>query len=95
MKVRNMHSANGSDVPNQFIITDDNGRETFQSYSTTIAREGDDGRITLDPMWSCSHTTMRYLAAFLNRGGSGFKKETEQGIADGAYLVADLNESRR
>ena len=94
MRVRNMFGSSGRRSPNQFIITEDDGRETFQSYRTTIAREERDGSITLDPKWDCSVTTRRYLAAFLNREGSGFKRETEQRIADGTYTVADLNPDR-
>jgi hypothetical protein len=89
-----MYGSSGREVPNQFIITDDDGRDTFQSYTTTIAREGKDGHITLDPRWDCSVTTRRYLAGFLNRSGSGFKRETEQRIADGTYTVANLNPDR-
>lgn len=37
VKVENMVSSRGSYVPHQFIITDDKGREIFQSYKTTIA----------------------------------------------------------
>ena len=37
MKVRNMESLKGNPVPNQFILSGDNGETIFQSYSTTIA----------------------------------------------------------
>ena len=47
MRVENMVSNRGNYIPNQFIITDDDGREIFQSYETIIAIV-DKGKITLD-----------------------------------------------
>ena len=46
MKVSNMFSSNGNQVPNQFII--DNGNKTvFQSYKTIVAIK-ENGKVTLD-----------------------------------------------
>ena len=46
MKVSNMYSNNGNQVPNQFII--DNGDKTlFQSYKTIVAVK-ENGKVTLD-----------------------------------------------
>lgn len=65
MKVENMVSSRGNYVPNQFIITDDKGREIFQSYETTIAIF-DHGKITLDTdALDYSSTTSKYLYMFL------------------------------
>ena len=38
MKTENMTSTNGNKVANQFIITDDNGNEFFQSYRSVIVK---------------------------------------------------------
>lgn len=65
MKVENMVSNRGSYVPNQFIITDDEGREIFQSYETIIAIK-DNGKIILDSdALDYSKTTSKYLYLFL------------------------------
>ena len=65
MKVENMVSNRGNYVPNQFIITDDDGREIFQSYETIIAIV-DDGEIILDSdALDYSKTTSKYLYLFL------------------------------
>lgn len=90
MKVRNMTSANGNPVPNQFIISDGD-TETFQSYRTTIA--------TVDYGPSCadvildtnalgySLTTSKYLALFLGVPCAEIRKR----LARGEYRTADLN----
>ena len=65
MKVENMVSSRGNYVPNQFIITDDDGREIFKSYETIIAIK-DKGKITLDNnALEYSRTTSKYLYLFL------------------------------
>ena len=65
MKVQNMVSNRGNYVPNQFIITYDEGREIFQSYETIIAIK-DKGKITLDNnALEYSRTTSKYLYLFL------------------------------
>ncbi len=87
MKVRNMTSdRTGREVPNQFIITDDEGNRTFQSYHTVIAREVQ-GEITLNSAWDQSCTTSKYRNAFLGES----KKETKAKIKSGEYKIADLN----
>lgn len=93
MRVRNMTSPRtGQPVANQFIIEDDKGRETFQSYRTTIA--------TIDRGPSCadvvldtsaleySVTTSKYLYQFL---GGVTRQEVLARIERGEYRVADLN----
>jgi hypothetical protein len=39
MKVENITSNNGNKIANQFIITDDNGNEYFQSYNSMIVKK--------------------------------------------------------
>ena len=95
MKVQNMTGSTGREVPNQFIITDDNGNVYFQSYRTVIARrvrdvtltESEFDKVTLDHNWNYSKTTGRYRNQFLNET----RKETEAKIKDGTYTVTNLN----
>ena len=75
MKVENMVSSRGSYVPNQFIITDDKGREIFQSYGTIIAVV-DDGEIILDNnALDYSKTTSKYLYMFLGMDRKAIKND--------------------
>ena len=39
MKVENIESSKGNKIANQFIITDDNGNEFFQSYNSMIVKK--------------------------------------------------------
>ncbi len=88
-KIQCMQSANGNDVPNQFIITD--GEVSyFQSYDSVIARiNHTHGRaVQLDEKcWNYSVTTGKYRNQFLNET----KKETEKKIKSGEYILTDLN----
>jgi hypothetical protein len=87
MKVENMTSKNGNKVLNQFIIQTDKGLY-FQSYNSIIAFKPLNGKIQLDKnLWDCSVTTGKYRNLFLNET----KKETEQKIKDGHYILTDLN----
>ena len=87
MKVSNMYSAKGNKVPNQFIITDNNNDEYFQSYRSIIAKRSG-GRIYLDEyFWDYSETTGRYRNDFLGEG----IKETRAKIESGEYLLMVLN----
>lgn len=84
----------GREVANQFLITDGE-REVFQSYRTVIAvRDYATGTTTLDTSaLDYSVTTSKYLYQFL--GGTRWpvtRKDVQRGIADGTYLVADLNQ---
>jgi hypothetical protein len=100
MKVSNMVSGSGNSIPNQFIITDEGRgalgnfklRETFQSYSATIATRitwDDCIKIKLDSKyWNYSTTTSRYRNQFLGET----TKETQVKIASGEYILADLND---
>ena len=88
MKVSNMYSNNGNQVPNQFII--DNGNKTlFQSYKTIVAVK-ENGKVTLDSnALEYSNTTLKYLKQFLNTSDS--KKQLQAKIENDFYQVEDLN----
>ena len=88
MKVSNMCSNNGNQVPNQFII--DNGNKTlFQSYQTIVAVK-ENGKVTLDSKaLDYSATTTKYLKQFLNTSDS--KKQLQAKIESGFYNTSDLN----
>ena len=88
MKVSNMYSNNGNQVPNQFII--DKGNKTlFQSYKTVVAIK-ENGKVTLDSnALEYSATTLKYLKQFLNTSDS--KKQLQAKIENGFYQVEDLN----
>lgn len=90
MKISNMQSSRGNDVPNQFRIEDGNNTY-FQSYQSMIVKRTytDNGiEITLDTnKWDYSMTTGKYRNQFLNET----KKETQKKIDAGIYKLADLN----
>lgn len=87
-QVKNMRSSNGNEVPNQFIIIDENGNTFFQSYSSVIAVRRKNGKIELDcNKWDYSQTTGKYRNQFLNET----KKETQAKIDSGEYVLIDLN----
>jgi hypothetical protein len=88
-------NSTGREVPNQFIIEDDNGNTYFQSYKTIIAkREGftpdkRDRQVYLDVnAWDYSKTTGKYRNQFLGET----RKETEAKIKSGEYELIDLNQ---
>jgi len=99
MKVRNITSSNGKEVPNQFIITDEGRgalgnfklREIFQSYDSVIAvRIEWENRteIRLDKKyWDFSKTTGKYRNQFLGENIA----DTRAKIKSGEYVLADLN----
>jgi len=95
MKVENMQSNKGNDVPNQFIIRTDTpqGFETyFQSYASVIVlkrRRADNApEIYLDSYyWDYSRTTGKYRNQFLGES----KAETQKKIDSGEYILTDLN----
>ena len=88
MKVSNMFSSNGNQVPNQFII--DSGNKTvFQSYKTIVAIK-ENGKVILDSnALEYSNTTLKYLKQFLNTNES--KKSLYAKIESGFYNTSDLN----
>lgn len=84
---RNMLSAAGNRVANQFIISTDDG-EYFQSYETVIAFRPYSGKILLDiNSWDYSVTTGKYRNDFLGEK----KAETQRSIDAGHYELVDLN----
>ena len=88
MKVSNMYSNNGNQVPNQFIIESGN-KTVFQSYKTIVAVK-ENGKVTLDSnALGYSNTTLKYLKQFLNTNES--KKSLYKKIESGFYNTSDLN----
>ena len=73
-KVENIINNNGNVVPNQFIIYEDNGDITFQSYDSIICqiRDGALGYekvVVLGSDWDYSTTTSKYRNKFLMDNG--------------------------
>lgn len=89
VRIENMQSVNGNDVPNQFRIFTDEG-VYFQSYSTVIAfKPYGGGKIVLDrEKWDYSVTTGKYRNIFLMEK----RPQTEKLIESGEYELANLNE---
>jgi len=78
---------NFNGVKNQFIITTKDGIY-FQSYNSIIAFKSKDGKTYLDNYyWDYSTTTGKYRNMFLNET----KKDTQQKIKDGTYILTNLN----
>ena len=104
MKIRNFTNGNGRDIPNQFIIENENTWTMFQSYkskiamiscfvakaqSKPVAERMPHEKIMLDiNYWDYSNTTGKYRNIFLNES----KRETEKKIKSGEYILVDLNE---
>lgn len=88
IKVKNLKTNFGNDVPNQFVIDIDN-KEYFQSYRSIIAmRDFNEGKIYLDEYyWDYSRTTGKYRNIFLNEN----KRDTEAKIKSGEYILTNLN----
>ena len=84
VKTENMTSSRGREVPNQFIITTEEG-VYFQSYKSIIAfiPEGE-GKTQIGKDWTYSVTTGKYRNQFLGET----KKETKAKLDSGEY---DLN----
>ena len=87
MNISNMTSSRGNKIANQFVITDDNGDEFFQSYRSTIVKRSQD-KVYLDAhFWDYSVTTSKYRNKFLGEKTA----ETKRKIANGEYILMDLN----
>ena len=87
VRVENMQSNRGNDIPNQFKIYTDDG-VYFQSYSSIIAYRPYSGKVQLDiNKWDYSTTTGKYRNQFLREGIA----ETRKGIKSGEYELVDLN----
>jgi hypothetical protein len=92
MKVENITSNNGNKIANQFVITDDNGNEYFQSYKSMIVKKTKVtpfiNTIELDQKyWNYSNTTGKYRNIFLGETIT----ETKKKIKSGEYILTDLN----
>jgi len=87
VKVENMQSSRGNDVPNQFIITTDKGTY-LQSYNSIIAFVPNDStkKTRLGPNWSYSVTTGKYRNQFL-----GETKAETQAKLDSKEYILDKN----
>ena len=73
-KVEDIINNNGNVVPNQFIIYEDNGDITFQSYGSTICQIRDgalgyDKVVVFGSDWDYSTTTSKYRNQFLIDNG--------------------------
>lgn len=87
MKITNLESSRGNTIPNQFEIRTDDATY-FQSYSTIIVKREFAGRVYLDESrWDYSKTTSKYRNIFLGET----TKETKRKIAEGLYILTDLN----
>ncbi len=86
MKIKNLTSPRGNDVPNQFQIETPNAIY-LQSYESIIAKI-EQGITYLDETyWNYSRTTSKYRNLFLNES----TKETQSKINNGVYILTDLN----
>lgn len=97
MRVSNLKSPrSGNEVANQYVITD-GGIETFQSYSTVIAKVDTTVRPTVTTLdkdsWDYSVTTLKYLKEFLKDNGyyGLSKKDIQDKIDSGEFKTEDLN----
>ena len=75
-------------VPNQFILTDDEGNKYFQSYNTIIVKVTPNQVFLDNDAWDYSRTTSRWRNEFLGETN----KEVERKIKDGTYILTDLND---
>ena len=88
MKAYNMQSSNGNPVPNQLVLTDNEGNKLFQSYNSIICKISKDNKVELDEkFWNYSRTTAKYRSAFLGIS----TKETEAKIKSGEFTLTNLN----
>lgn len=87
MEVKNMQSAKGNTIPNQFIIRDNEGRRYFQSYGSIIVVMFC-GKVKLDlNFWDYSNTTRKYRNIFLGEDSKKIKAK----IKSGEYILTNLN----
>ena len=78
---------NFNNVKNQFLVLTKEGLY-FQSYKSIIAFKSNKGKTYLDNYyWDYSKTTGKYRNMFLRET----KKETENKIKDGTYILTNLN----
>ena len=87
MKVKNMTSARGNKIANQFII-DDGNRVTFQSYDSEIVTlDYDAKKITVGIDYDYSMTTGKYRNLFMADyiGGMDNLKDFNKALKNGFY----------
>ena len=84
--VTNLINERGNAVRNQFVIYE-NGKITFQSYSTTICTI-ENGKVSVNrTKWNYSNTTSKYLYPFLRANGWDVKrnKDVQKLIDEGPF----------
>jgi hypothetical protein len=86
MKLKNLQSNKGNDVPNQFEINV-GGTVYFQSYDSIIVKIEDNKTYLDSKYWDYSRTTSKYRNLFLGED----KKRTEKKIKEGIYILTNLN----
>ena len=90
VKVRNLISKSGREIPNQFEIRV-NGCKYFQSYNSIIVKIDENNQVYLDSYyWDYSNTTRKWLYNWL--GGGLRKKDILARIKSGLYKTADLQQ---
>jgi hypothetical protein len=82
IKVENMQSSNGNDIPNQFIIKTEEGTY-FQSYQSIIAFIPNNGKTQIGKNWAYSVTTGKYRNQFLGET----KEQTKAKLDSGEYIL--------
>ena len=89
IRVKNMRSSKGNNIPNLFVIYTNKG-EYFQSYSTIIGyyRYKDQQTFLDKDSWDYSVTTGKYRNMWTGDYGI---KETREHIANGKYKLKNLN----
>ena len=86
-KVSQLINAKGNPANNQFLLSYAD-KQVFQSYSTLIAEEHNNGKIVLDTdALNYSKTTSKHLFIFLGLD----RREIETRVKKGLILVRDLN----
>jgi hypothetical protein len=91
MRVKQLESPrSGKAVPNQFVITDRDGTEYFQTYDTNIVARRN-GKIYLDEVYyNYSVTTSKYRNQYLGCTTA----ELNERIKSGEYTLTNLNKDR-
>jgi hypothetical protein len=86
MRVDPLFKDNGKRVNNHSVIYDDQNR-FLQSYNTIVVKESIGEKTALDPKWTYSLTTKRYVSLFLKKSPDEIRKA----IKSGEYKITDLN----
>ena len=87
VKVRNLISKSGREIPNQFEIRV-GGCKYFQSYDSIIVKIDESNQVYLDSYyWNYSNTTSKYRNQFLYEDTATIKSK----IKSGEYILTNLN----